>query len=207
MRKLIATTCAILSLSLFAKAQMDESIQPRSFAPIYQGWDNNISEMVLPALDATKTAELDMNDAKNGKLPLFSRNVPCHLSLTPHNFDAFAADNEHYEGWISVKKISAKGAQGLVILFDKLYIPEGATLHVYSADHKQVLGAYTHENTPEPAVFNAGLIAGETCFIEYFEPVSQLGKGIIEISEIGYAYRWVKDAADASAAGSCEVNV
>ncbi|HLP19725.1 MAG TPA: hypothetical protein VK174_05465, partial [Chitinophagales bacterium] len=206
MKKIIAITFLFFLASNVVFAQMDESIKPKSFEPVYSSM--KVSELILPAFDNAEAAHLDLNDAKNGKLPLFSRNIKCNINLGNNDFTAIPAANG--KGWIKQKQITSKGALGLVVLFDMLYLPEGATLHVYSPDKKQVLGAFTHTNTPLPIAFNAGIIAGESCIVEYYEPMNQLGKGTLAITEIGHAYRWVKDIEDitgVNASGSCEVNV
>ncbi len=210
MKKLIAITVLIVSICLNAVAQMDENIKPISFTAGLNLNENTVK--VLPAFDADKAARLDMNDSKNGKLPMFSRNLPCMLSLANNgDFEklAYTAGNKPV-GTVYYRTVKSANALGLVVLFDKLYLPEGATLHVYSADRRQVLGAYTNANTPSPKPFNAGIIVGDSYVLEYFEPASQAGKGIIETSQTGHAYRWLKaieDATGVQAAGSCEVNV
>ncbi|HLP49813.1 MAG TPA: T9SS type A sorting domain-containing protein [Chitinophagales bacterium] len=207
MRKIFAITVLLFLAQVEVFAQMDESIKPKSFELAYSNL--KVSELVLPAFDSAEAAHLDLNDSKNGKLPLFSRNIKCHVSLASNDFtETLPATNDN--GRIKQKQITSKGALGLVVLFDKLYLPEGATLHVYSPDRKQVLGAFTHSNTPSPIAFNAGIIAGESCIIEYYEPFEQFGKSILAITEIGHAYRWVKDIEDltgVNASGACEVNV
>jgi hypothetical protein len=107
-------------------------------------------------------------------------------------------------------QITSVGALGVIPLFDKLYIPEGSFLHIYIPKREEILGAFTHDNTLEPRAFCAGLIHGETCVVEYFEPASQKGNGMVSINQVGHAYRWVaplKSTTDTTASGSCQVNV
>lgn len=206
MKKLTAITVLIVTICFNAFAQMDESLQPRSFT---QGLLlKETQPKLLPAFDEKQAAQLDLNDSKNGNLPLFSRNVANYLTVSqPGHFETIRTAT----GTVYYRTVTSANALGLVLLFNKLYLPEGAMLHVYRPDRKQVLGAYTHTNTPAGAVpFNAGMIAGPSCVIEYYEPAAQTGKGILEITETGHAYRWLKtieDVTGVEASGACEVNV
>jgi len=86
-------------------------------------------------------------------------------------------------------KIRSAGALGLSALYDDLYIPPGAKLFMYSADGKQILGAYTHESNTPNFTFMTGFIYGETAIIEYFEPKAVRGQGFLHIFRVDHAYK------------------
>lgn len=196
--------CGLLFKALFTYSQYDESIRPHS--ELY-GTSNEVHVISMPGLNMQYVSRMDGLLESKGHLPLFSRNVACQVNLYNNTFTKETTQ----EGFLYRTQLTASGAKGLVLLFNKLYLPKGATLHVYSPDMRQMLGAYTNANTPEPTPFNAGIIAGENAVIEYFEPYLQTGNGILEIEEIGYAYRWIewlcKNGNEAASSGSCEVNV
>ena len=85
--------------------------------------------------------------------------------------------------------IEAKDAKFLILIYDQFYIPEGAKLFMYSPEHKQILGAYTHINNKASGKFLTGEIYGDKAILEYYEPESQIGNGIIKISRLEYGYK------------------
>ena len=86
-------------------------------------------------------------------------------------------------------QINAKGAEALALQIRNYYIPKGAKLFFYSEDKSQILGAYTHSSNNAKKVFLAGIIRGESIFVEYFEPVSVNGKGSLDIFKLQYVYK------------------
>ena len=202
MQKLLAITAFVLVFTCFSSAQFDETIQPKSFKLS----DSELPNIVLPEFAMTAAEQADITDVKNGELPKFSRSIKTNITLNNSGQWKQLVNGDR----IWRVKITSTNALALIPLFDKLYLPEGALLHIYMPKHEEILGAFTHSNTLELRGFCTGLIHGETCIIEYYEPALQKGKGILSINEIGHAYRWVtplKDATGASASGSCEVNV
>ncbi len=202
MKKLFAITTFLLVFTHVTLAQFDETIQPKSFKlPI-----SEIQEVILPEFVMSAAEQADLTDIKNGELPKFSRSV--YPNITQDNAGNWTLLPTGDRIWRV--KITSAHALGLIPLFDRLYLPPGALLHVYMPEHEEILGAFTHSNTPELRSFCTGLIHGESCIIEYFEPALQRNKGIISINEVGHAYRWVtplKNTAGPSGAGACEVNV
>jgi lysyl endopeptidase len=85
-------------------------------------------------------------------------------------------------------KLSLKNALGLVILFDKFYLPQGTTLHAYTEDKKQVVGPFSTTNNSETGVFTIGLMRGETTILEYFEPKNTEKTTQLHIFRVDYAY-------------------
>jgi hypothetical protein len=204
MKNFIAISLAYFAFWGSVSAQMDNSVAPMSlkFPALVAG---NVTEFKLPAFSAAEVEQFDYNDAKNGHVPHFARNIATNINLN----NAGTLINLPGGGTIWRVQITAAGAQGLIPLFDRLYLPPGATLHVYMPGREETLGAFTHYNTPAPVSFCCGLIHGETCIIEYYEPAQQKGNGILNIDKVGYAYRWVEPLTNnlKSGSGPCEVNV
>lgn len=202
MKKLFAITTLFFALVQLSSAQFDETLQPKSFKLSLKP----LAPVVLPDFIMSAAEQADITEAKNGDLPKFSRSVYTTINLTNSGTWSQLANGDR----IWRVQVTSKDALGLIPLFDKLYLPPGATLHVYMPGREEILGAFTNANTPEPRAFCSGLIHGETCILEYFEPAAQQNQGILSLNEVGHAYRWVtplKDANGTSAAGSCEVNV
>lgn len=187
-------------------AQVNDKIQPKSFT---------ISEKELTApkliqltpLNLTEAERLDNVDQKTGDLPKFSRSVYTNLSIQNAGSWTELANGDR----IWRMQLTSQGALGLIPFFNKFHLPPGATLHVYTTDREEVLGAFTSDNNSADGYFCTGLIHGENCIIEYYEPYQVRGMGYFNINEVGYAYRWVrplhKDSREFGTSQSCEVNV
>lgn len=164
-------------------------------------------EVTLPPLNLTEAERLDKNDSKTGDLPKFSRSIYTNISLDNSGSWAVLPDG----GRVWRVKISSEGALALIPFYNRFYLPEGATLHIYSPDKQEIYGAFTHTDNPETGYYCTGLLHGEECVIEYYEPATQIGKGQLSINEVGYAYRWIKSYKEESRgfgdADNCQVNV
>ncbi len=208
MKKLLTLTFTI-SLTL-AIAQINSTIKPLSFN--LPDIPQNIAQFELPAFNLPEAELADEQDEKNGELPKFSRSIFTDITLT------------NAGNWIELSngdrlwrvKIKSDGAQALLLYYNKFFLPTGATLHVYTEDKTEIRGAFTSFNNPRNGYFATGLTHGESCIIEYFEPVKVKGQGIISLNEIGHAYRWVNsifpNVRGGSALGfnqsdACEVNI
>jgi hypothetical protein len=208
MKKLLTLTFTI-SLTL-AIAQVNSTIKPLSFN--LPDIPQNIAQFELPAFNLPEAELADEQDEKNGELPKFSRSIFTDITLT------------NAGNWIELSngdrlwrvKIKSDGAQALLLYYNKFFLPTGATLHVYTEDKTEIRGAFTSFNNPRNGYFATGLTHGESCIIEYFEPVKVKGQGIISLNEIGHAYRWVNsifpNVRGGSALGfnqsdACEVNI
>ena len=206
MKKFISIITFLFGFTALLTAQFDESIPAKSFflsADIFSKTEN----IVLPPFLVAQANALDFADAKNGKLPLFSRNISTQITLN----NAGSWTTLPSGGRVWRVQITSKNALALIPLFDKLYLPKGSTLHVYMPQKEEIIGAFTNSNTPAAQAFCTGIIHGETCIVEYFEPSSEIGKGIVSLNEIGHAYRWISELPKPDdgyrAAGSCQVNV
>ncbi len=86
-------------------------------------------------------------------------------------------------------KIHSRKALGLMFLYDKLYLPPGASLFMYNEDGSQVLGAYTSQSNTPNHTFMTGFIYGETALLEYYEPSSVRGQGVLHLFRVDHAYK------------------
>ncbi len=202
-------TCTFLILvsilsAYTVSAQMREDIEPRSFA---------LSSALIPvpsstvlSFDSAAVATVDMRRDKLGHMPRFAHDIPVDIGLSTGGTWTMLPGGDRI--WRC--SITAPGALALIPGYDAFFIPQGATLHVYTPDRSEVLGAFTHDHNPADGRYNTGLIHGSACIIEYYEPVSVAGTGRIHISGVGYAYRMVPGrqvSRDFDSSASCEVNV
>ncbi len=204
MKNFVAVCISCFVFLTQANAQMDLSIAPKT-SKLSANILGKVSEIVVPPFSKEQTEQFDYNDTKNGHMPVMARNIAVNINTT--NAGSWTELPNGDRIWRV--EISAAGAQGIVPLFDQLYLPPGATLHAYMPGKEEVLGAFTNDNTPETRSFCFGLIHGDRCVLEYYEPQEQKGKGKVSLDKVGYAYRWVSPLAKSmkSGSGACEVNV
>ena len=188
-------------------AQVNQDIRPKSFQ-ISARLFTAPAELVYP-FDQVSASELDRREDKAGHMPIFARSILTDISLTKSGTWTTLPDG----GRVWRLKISSPGALALIPCYDQFYIPTGAALHVYTPDRDEVIGAFTADNNPKDGRYSTGLIHGDVCIIEYYEPVSVVGLGRIHLNELGHAYRMVPGRKQAQSgigfggSESCEVNI
>lgn len=162
---------------------------------------------VLPPLDMEAIAQQIAYDEEQGNLPKYGKLRPVGYSL--NNSGAWMDLDQTGRLW--QLRIKSENAKGVSLYFDEFHLPEGAKLFAYNKDRSFVKGAYTEANNSENGRFAIGLIAGEEVILEYFEPYTAFGEGIIRISDVGHAYRQVpfflSPEADFGSSNNCEVNI
>lgn len=157
-----------------------------------------VPEVMAAPLDMAAIAIEDAQRADAGMLPLYSR------------FAAIGADPFTDGQWTLLPngdrlwqlKITSPGALAVELFWSAFHLPENAMLFVYSPDGSQVLGGFTSYNNRGSGLFASALIDGESCFVEYYEPLAVTGQGSFKIDHVGHAYRMAGAAAD-----PCEVDV
>ena len=85
--------------------------------------------------------------------------------------------------------IRSKGAWSLNLIFDKMIIPQGASLYIYSNDRSKVLGAFTSDNEQSSGYFSTYPIAGDEIVVEYNEPLESTYPGELHISSVNHDYK------------------
>lgn len=159
------------------------------------GADRSLVPLVeLPPPDLARLSDEDAS----GQLPYrFATNLPCSIPLTATGSWQSLPDGS----MICLLTVRSAGAKALSLLFDRFTIPGEGTLHVYSDDMKQLLGAYTSANNNNSGLFATQLIHGDQLTLEYHQPVHSTLLPEIRISGVAYAYRGF------GGAGPCEVNM
>lgn len=105
--------------------------------------------------------------------------------------------------------IKSEGALSMNLAFDDFFIPEGASLFIFTEDRKHVIGAFTSKNNDASNRFATDLLPGDALVIEYYEPAEVLNQGHFNLFRVTHGYRGVEEYAAKSFgdAGSCQVNV
>jgi len=202
-------TLLLFSAVLFSVsyAQVDQQIRPKSFL-ISAKLFSSPAVLSYP-FDLVSASELDHREDKAGHMPIFARSVPADISLTNSGTWTSLPDG----GRVWRLMVSSPGALALIPCYDQFFIPTGATLHVYTPSRDEVIGAFTSINNPQDGRYNTGLIHGDVCIIEYYEPSYVAGLGRIHLNELGHAYSMVPGRKETQSgigfggSESCEVNV
>jgi hypothetical protein len=148
----------------------------------------------LPPPDLVKVAE---EDSANPLPYRFAVNLPCSITMEESGNWQSMPDGSR----ICLLTIRSAGAKALSLLFDRFHIPAGGTLHVYSDEMKQLLGAYTSANNNPSGLFAVQLLRSDLLTLEYHQPLHSALLPEIRISGVAYAYRGF------GGSGPCEVNV
>lgn len=165
-----------------------ESVDSPPYSDLIQitDYENQLPEFVLAAPDLRDIIAEDEIRSKNGEFDRFGITQPVQLNFMNSGVWSLLPNGDR----IWRLKITTEGAVSNALFYNDFYLPEGAKLHIYTPDKSQIIGAFTSYNNPENGYFSTDNIYGESCIIEYYEPVSQAGKGRINIVEIGYGYRY-----------------
>ncbi len=200
----------LLGSTTLTNAQISSGGSPLSFDPVFraQHGDNILPAVSLPAA----TWQQITNVTKAQTAPDVRIAAPIQTDLGLDNAGQWTVLENGDRLWRL--KIRSEGAQGLMALYDKLYLPFGAKLFMYSEDGKQILGAYTDESNTPSGKFVTGFIKGATAIIEYFEPFAVRGQGKLHIFRVDYAFKKIgleKDGlSDESGFGTsseCNINI
>ncbi|NPD47707.1 MULTISPECIES: T9SS type A sorting domain-containing protein [unclassified Lentimicrobium] len=193
---------AILSLSVFngGFAQVSHGGQPYSFT-------HQLETPIAVMPDASALIRLNFDEGKDCSGLEFARFLPLNISLTSDDWQINNLPNGDRIYQLSIK---SKGALGIGVYFNNLFIPEGGELFIYSPDHQQYIGSFNHLNNKENKILATEFLYGEEVIIEYFEPKNKVGQSHFTVNEILHAYRGVREVDEEKGyggSGDCEVNV
>lgn len=85
--------------------------------------------------------------------------------------------------------IASVGALGMGINFNKMRLPEGATLFVYSKDKSVVRGGFTAWNHKENGRFAVTPVKGDTLIVEVQTPATATADPLVIIESVVHHYR------------------
>ncbi len=96
------------------------------------------------------------------------------------------------------------------VLFDKLLMPQGSSLFLYSADLSFFDGPYTQEDCKTHGRFATAEVYGDEAIIEYYQPADVISEASIGLYGFGHLYNHVNDPRnemDNDRSDPCEVDV
>lgn len=187
-------------------AQISEGGTPYSFSksviPIEQ-----IAQIDMPFVDVeTLLAQDRIDDAKGVPFRFgFPIDVKYNMS-TSGTWETLPNGDKIWR-----LRIFSNGATTLNFIFDDFYLPDGTKFYIYNAAKTEIIGAFTSRNNNEDGGFATGLVRGETCVFEYYQPAGTMGIPHIGLSNVihGYknAFTHLGIGNDYGGSGSCNINV
>jgi hypothetical protein len=194
----------LLLLSIPSHAQLNQGGLPLSF-------EKNLSQSPVDfhTIIAVQTEKLKQEDLIFDTIPeipwRFGENIP--TDINPNNAGTWQITADKGQIWQT--GIASPGAVSLNLVFQPYHLPPGAKLFVYSADRKQILGAFNHRNNQEDKFFATSIIFSDSLIVEYFEPANALFKGEIGVSQVTHGYRHARKFAEKvfGESGECNINV
>lgn len=160
-------------------------------------------QMPYVDVEALKAEDKFTDTIKN--LPWrFGQNI--EVLLNPKNSGVWDTLNEKTRIWRL--GILSQGALSINLLFDPFRLANAAELFIYSADRKQIIGAFTDFNNRDDGLFATTLLPGDSLIIEYFEPLNDAIKSEINLKRVTHGYRGVFEFQKGFGhSGWCNVNV
>jgi len=86
-------------------------------------------------------------------------------------------------------KFVSPGAFSLNFIFEELYLPSGAQLHIFNTEGSMVYGPVTSKENLTEGLFLTDLIAGDEVIIQITEPAESKEKSVLKISRVIHAYK------------------
>ncbi|NNC82564.1 MAG: trypsin-like peptidase domain-containing protein, partial [Flavobacteriales bacterium] len=198
-------TFSILCIGLGLSAQIEHGGSPLAIQS--KAIQSQVPVYATPAVDMeTVRAQDEVTDQY--KETMYRFGIDHEVDI---DFFEFSSAQIHKGTEIRRMGIRCPEALSVNFLVDDFHLPEGAQVFVYSADGKEVKGAFTYENNRESGIFPVGLIGGEEIVIEYIAPLATTGASF-HISQITHGYRsvlgyWDVKKGPFGSSGPCNINV
>lgn len=203
----ILVLLGFLFCGMVLQAQIQHGGMPWSFGKT--SVSQQLQPVVMPAVNVMDLLRQDSIENLKGEPFRFGKEIPVNLSLSnAGTWDRLKNDDRLWR-----LRIKSDRAYSINLIFSDFYMPEGATMYVYSADRSTILGSFTSENNKHHGKFSTTVLQGDDVIIEYYEPARVAGQGRIALNYVVHGYKNVffkrttggnRDFGDS---GSCNVNV
>jgi hypothetical protein len=185
-----------------SQAQLAHGGKPASFSQL----KSSVFKIPFIEMEPVSNEELLREEKSNVSTPL----KPFRFAKT---FDV-DIDPSHSGIWENQQSqriwrvgIRSRGAYSLNLVFDKMIIPQKASLFIYSPDHSIILGAFTSENEQSSGFFPVYPIPGDEIIVEYNEPADAQVKGQLHILKVNHDYKNIFGTRPLGEAGLCNRDV
>jgi len=176
----------LLFMTQFMNAQLSVDLPLQTDDPKNQNFlSTEVPVTTPPAIDLKPYLEEDLKNDEADKPWRFAVSIPVNLTLeNSGKWDELPNGDRIWR-----LQIKSNGAVSTNLLYKEFFLPKRATLHIYKPDKSQIRGAFTAANNKKDRVFATALLLGESVVLEYYEPKSVKGEGVIHIGTFNHGYR------------------
>lgn len=200
MKKIVIICILSIFPAIIAFSQISQGGSPLSFSA--KNISPQIERILVPAPDMEKIIMEDLEYDGFGRATRMGVIIP--IGVTPENAGTWDILDNGDRLWRL--HIQTEGAEAVNLYYNKFYLPPGAKLFLYTPDRSFVIGAFTEFNNHESKLMATQMLPGNEQIIELYLPANVVNQYELEISELGYNYRFTgfgKNSRDLS----CMVNV
>lgn len=187
-------------LTAIVRAQLSSGGVPLSFPHTLKS-----DEVSIVRVDPPDVRALHQEDLINPVPYRVAINLPVNIGFEDFSLTTLPGGKTVYR-----ITVSAAGATGITLYFDRFFIPGGGKVFVYNLQRTQLLGAFTEANNNRSSTFATSFIYNDQVTVEY-NGFAGMSAPELHISEIAYAYRGADNGDGINtgfgAAGKCEVNI
>ncbi|MBW6484085.1 MAG: T9SS type A sorting domain-containing protein [Vicingaceae bacterium] len=196
----LISTLFFACLTIVSVAQISHGGKPLTLTN--NSLNNYIPVITTSTIDKTPLEQEDLITDNIKEIPWrFGVEIPLNLSLTNSGVWETLPNGDRV--WRLT--IVVPGALSTNINYQKFYLPQNATFFVFNKN--TTLGAFNSSNNKDNLEFATSLIKGNEVTLEYYEPSTVVGQGIIEIASIVHGYRDLfKQLKAFGSSGNCNVN-
>jgi PKD repeat protein len=194
----------LTTYSVKLNAQISIGGTPPSFLYPFQTKATLAAETITPPNLTTLQQEDRKNDSL-GKPYRMAKMLDCDICMAASGHsEALTPQTVIWQ-----LQLTAPGALGLQLIFEKFKLSQESKLYIYNEDKTFVIGAFTSANNQSSGKFATEIIPGESCILEYVtNNLTEIPSFCI--SQIGYVYRGMQKVLSTklkSASSDCEVNI
>lgn len=188
-------------LSFQGKGQVSYGGSPASFNRLKN------ATLQIPVIDMAPVNNFDLQLSEIQSKALYKKQKfakSFDVDISPENSGVW--DNiDRIKIWRVV--IRSKGAYSLNILFDRAILPTGASIFIYSPDHRILRGAFNANNEQSSGMLPIFPLEGDEIVVEYNEPETVSAQADLHISKVNHGYKNVIGTRPLGDAGVCNMDV
>ncbi|OAB76044.1 hypothetical protein ULVI_13355 [Cochleicola gelatinilyticus] len=145
-----------------------------------------VDPLYLEALDLEEIYEEDrINDRDKSQPYRYGISRPVVISI--HHDGVWSSLENGGKIWRAA--ITSPGAKNLSAVLSKFHLPKGATLHFYNTEHTDRTITFSKLQNRDNDKLATWFVAGETLWVEYYEPANVDAPVQLEIESVVHGYR------------------
>jgi lysyl endopeptidase len=191
----------LISLAMRSSGQVSSGGIPASFASVKH------SAFIIPVIDMKPVLNEELireEKAANYHLKPFQFAKSFIVDIDPANSGIWERTGGQKIWCVGIR---SKGAYSLNLIFDKMILPKGASLFIYTPNHSKVMGAFTSKNEQSSGFFSMYPIPGDEIVVEYNEPDKVTSSGQIHILKVNHDYKNIFGTRPLGESGLCNRDV